>query len=41
MFGLGHWRSDLDAAMHSVLTAHGQTARPAEWRAVDGVISIQ
>lgn len=38
---LGHWRCEIDAALHSVRVAHDQLIKPAEWRAVDGVISIQ
>ena len=38
---LDHWRSEIDAALHSVRIAHAQLIRPAEWRAVGGVISIQ
>jgi uncharacterized protein Usg len=38
---LDHWRRELDAALHSVQIAHGRLIRPAEWRAIDGVISVQ
>lgn len=42
LFGfLDHWRREIEAALHSVRIAHQQLIRPAEWRAVDGVISIQ
>ena len=37
---LEHWRSDVEAAIHSVRIAHQHLIRPAEWRAVDGVITI-
>lgn len=37
---LDHWRREIEAALHSVRVAHNQLIRPAEWRAVDGVISI-
>ncbi|HWH23146.1 MAG TPA: usg protein [Allosphingosinicella sp.] len=37
---LDHWRRDIEAALHSVRIAHQHLIRPAEWRAVDGVISI-
>ena len=37
---LDHWRSDIEAAIHSVRIAHAHLIRPAEWRAVDGVITI-
>ncbi|MCW4463518.1 usg protein [Sphingomonas sp. BT-65] len=38
---LDHWHREIEAALHSVRVAHNQLIRPAEWRAVDGVISIQ
>jgi len=38
---LGHWRSEIGAALNSVRVAHDQLIKPAEWRAIDGVISIQ
>lgn len=37
---LGFWRRDLGAKIHSVRIAHDQLIRPAEWRAVDGVIEL-
>jgi uncharacterized protein Usg len=37
---LDHWRSEIDAALHSVRIAHQQLIRPTEWRAVDGIIRI-
>ncbi|HEX8214499.1 MAG TPA: usg protein [Allosphingosinicella sp.] len=37
---LDHWRRDVEAALHSVRIAHQQLIRPAEWRAVDGGITI-
>jgi uncharacterized protein Usg len=37
---LDFWRRDIDAALHSVRVAHSQLIGPSEWRAVDGVISI-
>jgi len=41
LFGfLDHWQREIEAALHSVRVAHNQLIRPAEWRAVDGVISI-
>ena len=41
LFGfLDHWQREIKAALHSVRVAHNQLIRPAEWRAVDGVISI-
>lgn len=38
---LDHWRREIVAALHSVRIAHDDLIRPAEWRTVDGVISIQ
>ncbi|MFZ5727105.1 MAG: usg protein [Pseudomonadota bacterium] len=38
---LDHWRREIEAALHSVRIAHERLIRPAEWRAVDGVISVQ
>ena len=38
---LDHWRAEIEAALHSVKVAHQHLIGPAEWRAVDGVISIQ
>lgn len=35
------WRREIVAAVHSVRIAHNNLIRPAEWRAVNGVISIQ
>ncbi|MCP3733231.1 usg protein [Sphingomonas sp. MG17] len=37
---LDYWRREIEAALHSVRIAHERLIRPAEWRAVDGVISI-
>lgn len=37
---LDHWRREIEATLHSVRIAHQHLIRPAEWRAVDGVISI-
>ena len=37
---LDHWRLNIEAAIHSVRIAHQHLIRPAEWRAVDGVITI-
>ena len=37
---LDHWRSDSEAVRHSVRVAHQHLIRPAEFRAVDGVITI-
>jgi len=38
---LDHWHREIDAALHSVRIAHDQLIRPSEWRAVNGVISIE
>ncbi|HEX8654589.1 MAG TPA: usg protein [Allosphingosinicella sp.] len=37
---LDHWRREIEATLHSIRIAHAHLIRPAEWRAVDGVISI-
>ena len=37
---LDHWRREIEAALHSVRVAHNHLIGPAEWRAVDGVITI-
>lgn len=37
---LDHWRRDIEATLHSIRVAHNHLIGPAEWRAVDGVISI-
>lgn len=37
---LAFWRREIDARIHSVRIAHDQLIRPAEWRAVDGVIDL-
>ena len=38
---LDHWRREIEAPIHSIRVAHRQLIGPTEWRAVDGVISIQ
>ncbi|WP_176593088.1 MULTISPECIES: usg protein [Sphingobium] len=38
---LDHWRREIEAALHSVRIVHDWLIRPTEWRAVNGVISIQ
>ena len=38
---LDHWRREIDGALHSVRIEHERLIRPAEWRAVDGVIRLQ
>ncbi len=37
---LAYWRREVEAVLHSVRVAHKHLIGPAEWRAVDGVISI-
>ena len=38
---LDHWRREIEAALHSVRIVNRHLVGPAEWRVVDGVISIQ
>lgn len=37
---LDFWRREIEAVLHSVSVAHKHLIGPSEWRAVDGVISI-
>ena len=37
---LDFWRRDIEAVLHSVRIAHQHLVGPAEWRAVDGIISL-
>lgn len=37
---LAFWRREIEAVLHSVRVAHHHLIGPSEWRAVDGVISI-
>lgn len=37
---LGYWRREIEAVLHSVRVAHNRLIGPAEWRAVDGIITI-
>jgi uncharacterized protein Usg len=37
---LDYWRREIEAVLHSVRIAHKHLIGPAEFRAVDGVISI-
>ena len=37
---LDYWRREREAVLHSVRVAHKHLIGPAEWRAVDGVITI-
>ena len=37
---LEFWKRDIEAVLHSVCIAHKGLIGPAEWQAVDGVITI-
>ena len=37
---LAFWRREIDAVLHSVRVAHKHLIGPQEWRAVDGIITI-
>lgn len=37
---LDFWRREIEAVLHSVRVAHQRLIGPSEWRAVDGIISI-
>ena len=37
---LDYWRREIEAALHSVRIAHQHLIGPAEFRAVDGIITI-
>ena len=37
---LDHWRREIEAALHSIRIAHNHLIGPTEWRAVDGIITI-
>lgn len=37
---LDHWCREIEATLHSIRIAHNHLIRLAEWRAVDGVITI-
>ena len=37
---LDYWRREIEAVLHSVQVAHKHLIGPAEWRAVDGIITI-
>ena len=37
---LAYWRREIEAVLHSVQVAHRHLIGPAEWRAVDGVITL-
>jgi uncharacterized protein Usg len=38
---LDFWRDTLEGALHSVAVAHARLIRPAEWRAVGGLLTLQ
>ena len=38
---LHYWESELDGALHSIRVSHSRLITPAEWRKIDGVITIQ
>lgn len=37
---LAFWRLEIDAVLHSVRVAHKHLIGPQEWRAVDGIVTI-
>ncbi len=37
---LEFWKRDIEAVLHSVRVAHQHLIGPSEWRAVDGMITI-
>jgi uncharacterized protein Usg len=37
---LDHWRREIEAVIHSVRIAHGESLTPATWRKVDGVFRV-
>lgn len=37
---LEYWQQELEGALHSVSISHQQLIKPAEWRAVEGVLRI-
>jgi len=38
---LGFWRREMEGAVHSVQIAHKDLIGPAQWRMIDGIITIQ
>lgn len=38
---LDHWRSEIEAAIHSVRIAHERSLGPREWRNVDHEFTLQ
>jgi uncharacterized protein Usg len=37
---LDFWRREIDGMLHSVTIAHAKLIKPAEFRAVDGVVTL-
>lgn len=37
---LGFWTRELEGPLHSITVAHSRLIKPAEFKAVDGVLSI-
>ena len=37
---LAFWRRELEGPLHSVTVAHQQLIRPAEFKAVDGIVTL-
>ncbi|MEI9418631.1 usg protein [Mesorhizobium sp. Cs1321R2N1] len=38
---LSYWERELEGPLHSVRVAHHRLITPSEWRAIEGVITIQ
>ena len=38
---LDYWERELEGALHSVRVAHHRLIRPSEWKAADGIFTIQ
>ena len=38
---LDYWRREIEGAVHSVQIAHKHLISPAQWRVIDGIITIQ
>jgi uncharacterized protein Usg len=37
---LDHWRREVEATLHSIRVAHRDLVGPAEWRAVNGIVTL-
>lgn len=37
---LDHWRREIEAALHSIRVAHNRLIGPQEYRAVNGIITL-